>query len=342
MPKLNLRNKVPSNIIRTIFNKDLQILKDEARQPQVRVQNISWPSEASVQIDGITIGECRRALFYRIIGVKETDPMTLIGQGICDAGNLYEKYHIDKFKKHGIFLDEQVAVEFLIPNSRNSIQIRGRIDCIVQNEDGSRDALELKSISEYKAAKIIDGVTPLPAAHNLMQAMLYKYYLSQTEQGKQLHVDNVYLMYINRSNGMTFFYRVDLDEEGWPIITAFDFNGEQKFEINLKEVPSFSDLWNRSEVSTSDEARLAELKINIKDIFDRFDSVYDFTTNKMLPECDFKLVYDMEDIEREYKLGRISKIKYNKAKKGEPLGDSKCMYCAFKVKCMKDSGITFK
>jgi hypothetical protein len=180
---------------------------------------------------------------------------------------------------------------------------------------------------------------PLPAANNLMQAMLYKYYFTNIDEGKKSEIDDVYLLYVNRSDNSTFWYKVDLDEDGWPIITAIDSNGNELYTLELKNVESYDELLAKSEQATSDQARMADIRINIHDIFSKFDSVYDFSLNSLLPPCDYKMVYNMEDIDREFKIGRMSKIAYNKAKKGEPCGDFKCDYCSFRTKCMADSGI---
>jgi hypothetical protein len=339
MTKINLRKS--TNFIATIFKQDVANMMKDERGPQERLQAIAWPSEASAQLGPVAVGECKRSMFYKILGAKPTEPMSVTGRYICDAGNLYESYHIEKFKEYGVLKDSQVKIDFLIPNSRNKVQVHGRMDVIIEHA-GGRDVLEIKSVSEYKSAKIMANADlPLPAPSNLMQAMLYKFYTTETEAGKALGIDNVYLMYVNRSTGGTFYYKVEL-EEGWPVITAYDQAGKELGTVNLKTVKSFADLSATPGISESDEARLAELRINIQDIFDKLDSIYDYTTNKTLPPCDYQLVYTQERAKLEHALGRLSKQKLNKIAKGEVIGDSKCAYCAYRTKCMSDSGITLK
>jgi CRISPR/Cas system-associated exonuclease Cas4 (RecB family) len=314
--------------------------KDE-QTPKVRLTNIAWPSEATATLSLISVGECKRAIFYKVLGSTPTEPMSLSGKRICDAGNMVESWCILRYKEKGCLKDSQVQIDFLIPNSCNKVQIRGRIDCIIE-EDGIINAIEIKSVGEFKSAKIMSNAElPLPSPNNLMQAMLYKYYLSETEAGKALNVDNVYLRYVNRGTYSDFYYKVDL-EDGWPVITAYVQAGKELGSVNLKNVKSFQDLASSSGISSSDEARLAELKINIQDIFNKLDEIYTYTKNKTLPPCDYSIVYTQDRAKLEYNLGRISKIKYNKIAKGEVLGDSKCMYCAYRTKCMSDSGITLK
>lgn len=339
MTKINLRK--PNNFISSIFKQDIAEMSGD-NSPQQRLQNIAWPSEASAQLGNVAVGECKRSMFYKILGSTPSEPMSVTGKYICDAGNLYEAFHIQKFKEYGMYKDSQIKIDFIIPNSRNKVQVHGRMDCIIEH-NGSRDVLEMKSVSEYKSAKIMaNSDLPLPAPNNLMQAMLYRYYLSNIETGKALKVDNVYLMYINRSTGGTFYYKVDLDSEGWPIITAYDQVGKELGVVNLKDVKSFADLSATSGISESDEARLAELRINIQDIFNKFDEIYDYVNNKTLPPCDYNIVYTQDRAKLEHSLGRLSKMKYNKITKGEAMGDSKCNYCSYRTKCMSDSGINLK
>jgi hypothetical protein len=339
MTKINLRNK--TSFISSAFKKDLAEMMASEHVPQARIQNIAWPSEASAQLGNVSVGECKRTMFYKILGVTPTEPMSITGKFICDAGNLYEGYHIAKFKDQGILVAEQVPMDFIIPNSKNSVQVRGRMDCIVQQE-GVKSSIEIKSVSEFKAAKIMSGADlPLPASNNLMQAMLYKYYVSETEAGKALNIDEVYLMYVNRSTGETFYYKIDL-EDGFPIITAFNQTGKELGSVNLKDVKSFADLEQTASIATSDDARLAELRINIQDIFNKMDDIYNYTTTKTLPPCDYTMVYTEAQAKREHALGRLSKMKLNKIAKGEVFGDNKCNYCSFRTKCMSDSGIRLK
>lgn len=341
MSKINLRKH--TSFITKIYQQDVIDIKQNEGNPQTRIQPVAWPSEALAQLGTIPVGECKRSIFYKILGSAPTEPMSVHGRYICDAGNLYESYHIDRFKKSGMYIAEQSKVEFAVPESKNHVVVTGRMDVIIET-DGIKKSIELKSVSAYKAPKVMgDSKTlALPATNNLMQSILYNYYLTRTEQGKALGIEETYLMYINRSDGSIFYYQVSLDEENYPVIKAIDQAGKELYEFKLKDAQSFDQLLSQPGNFAGDEARLAELRINISDIFSKFDLVYDYTNNKMLPSQDYSVIYNSDEIEREYKLGRISKMKYNKTQKGEVLGDSKCAYCSYRTKCMADSGITFK
>jgi len=340
MAKLNIRKH--KSFIQQVFKNDLKFLKESEFEPRKRVQHIAWPSECMVQLGTMPVGECRRAMFYKILGVAQTEPMSLRGRNICDAGIMYEEQRIAKFKKLGVFDSEQVRIGYELPNTKNKVVISGRMDCVIKY-DGVKQGIEIKSVSAWKAPATMGDqrTTPLPAENNLMQAMLYKYYLSEVEEGKALEIDDVYLMYVNRSDNSTFYYKIVLDAQGYAILTAIDEAGKELYTLETQSVLSFDELLARPGTNaTSEEARLASIRISIYDIFSKFDLAYDYAVNEMLPPCDYTMIYNPNEIEREFKLGRMSKVKHNKAKKGEPYGDKKCEYCSFKTKCMGDSGIT--
>lgn len=332
-----------NNFITKIFLGDILAAKDDAKDSaRTRIQNISWPSEASAQVGPYTVGECKRALFYKVIGVEPSEEMSVRGRYICDAGLLYERYHIEKFKAKNLFYDEQYKIEFET-NSKNKVIVSGRVDVII-NDDGVLKAIEIKSISAFKAPDVFGttGKRPLPNPNNLMQAMLYKYYTEHTELGKRSGIQEVYLMYVNRSDGSIFFYLIDLDEQGYPIIKAIDQSGKEVYEMKLANQASYQELITRGREITTEESNIAELRINIHDIIKSFDEVYDHAKEKRLPDPDFKIMYSEDDLDQEVKFGRLTKRKRTMLKKaGKTYSDYKCTICSYRRKCLSDSGIRF-
>jgi len=326
--------------IKTIFLNDIRRL-ETGREIQSRVQNIAWPSESMAQLGQIAVGECKRAMFYKIVGVKPSNPFSVTGQAICDAGLMYEAYHIAKYKETGMHVEEQVKIEYIVPETNNKIIISGKGDEVISH-GGKLKMIEIKSVSAYKAPHTMgnDRTVPMPAANNLMQAMLYKYFYSKTDEGKAKGIDEVYLQYVNRSDNSIFFYKVDLTNNNYPILTAIDALGKEIYTLNLEDVPSFTDLINSSS-GTTDQCRAAELRISINSIFNKFDDAYTHARRKTIPSRDYSLVYDENELELQYSLGRVSKLKYNKMKKGTDVcGDFKCQYCAYQKQCIKEIGLS--
>jgi len=332
-----------SNFINTMFLKDIMKVRAESQDSaRTRLQNISWPSEASAGVGPFTVGECKRSLFYKVIGAEPSEEMSIRGRAICDAGLMYENYHVERFKTMGLYYDSQYRIEFETKTD-NRVIIAGKVDVII-NDESILKAIEIKSVSGFKAPEIFgtQGKLPIPAAHNLMQAMLYKYWTKYIDRGVRSGIKEVYLMYVNRSDGATCFFEVDLDEQGYPIIRALDQTGKEIYKMKLADQKSYDELLSRGTEATVEEGSIAELRININDIFKKFDSVYDHAKTKVLPEPDYKLFYSPQDLEREVHCGRLTRRKVSMIKKsGETYSDYKCSICNYKKKCLGDSGIHF-
>jgi hypothetical protein len=327
------------NFISAMFFKDIAILKAEDNT-RVRLENIAWPSECSADVGPYSVGECQRSLFYKILGVQPTDDMSLRGAYICDAGLMYEKYHIERFKSMDILKQEQYRIEFET-DTPNKVKIAGKIDCLINDNDIIK-AIEIKSISAFKAPDVFghNGKLPLPSPNNLMQAMLYKHWTVNTEAGKNSRIEEVYLMYINRSDNSTFYYRIDLDDQGYAIITALDQVGKELYTLKLQEQKSYDELI-AGKFEDQELARLAELRLSTRDIFNKFDRVYDYVRSKTLPPKDFKSAYSPEDLNQAVSCGKITKRKLTMLKKsGESYSDYKCTICPYIKKCLSDSGIS--
>jgi len=330
------------NFITKIFRNDIYQLSND-RPVEPRVEKKIWPSEAMVNTDPFSVGECRRSVFYKILGIQPTDDMSIRVRSICDAGIASEEYQINKYKERSMFISEQYRIQYF-PPTENGIMFSGKMDCVI-NFDGKNVGIELKSVAGFRADDILGNSTklPLPSANNLIQTMLYKYYFKYTDEGKVANIDDVYIQYVNRSDWTTFFYKIDLDEQGYVILTAYNQGGGEVYTMRLQDQASYSDLISRGTPATSEESRLAELRFSIHDIFSKCDSVYSYVKNMSLPPCDYKLSYDIDDVKLQYQSGRISKLKYNKAiKSGECGGDFKCAYCSYQKQCLSDSGIEIK
>jgi hypothetical protein len=327
--------------INDLYDADIKRIQEE-RPPLYREENVAWPSEALANTGPFPVGECSRSLFYKALGIPYTNKMPVRVRRICDAGIMYEDKIIQDFKDKNMYLDEQCRIEYKMPNTTNEVIFSGKIDVII-NDGGVIRGIEIKSVDGYKAGKIFGekGTQPLPAPNNLMQAMGYKFHAKNNDINGH-NVDEIYLMYINRGSGCTMFFKIDIDEEGWPIITPISMDGRIHPTIHLKDVPSYDTLMSHSTASKSIDSALAELRINIYDVFSKFDTAYTYIRDRSLPPKDYEMIYDAKELENQLHCGRISKIKYNKAKKGEPTGDMKCSFCNYRTKCMADSGIRLK
>lgn len=332
------------NFIEILNENELTILQNSIRVNVARPEHTAWPSEALANLGPINVGECRRALYYRITGVQPTDDMTLRSKHICDCGNLYESTLIDKFKRSNIHIDSQRRVTFKVPQSTNNIVVSGKMDAIIKNSD-KLASIEIKSVAGFGLSEIFgyQNKRPLPRASHLMQAILYKYFIKYVPQPELQEIDDMYLMYVDRGSGSVVYFKIDLDDKGYPLITTITENGTVLGTLATQTFPDYQNMIDGSVIGTDDLGRIAELRIRPSDIFERFESVYDHVEQKKLPPKDFTWQYNEEELKREFVCGRIGKIKYNKALKGkETYGDFKCSYCSYRTKCMSDSGLNMK
>lgn len=327
--------------IKEQYDADLQRVTGE-RPPLYREQNVGWPSEALANVGPFATGECRRALFYKALGIPYTNKMSVRVRHICDAGIMYESKAIRRFKESSKFVKDQTRIEFTMPHTQNKVVLSGKLDVVIRDE-GIVRGIEIKTVDGYKADKIFGarGGLALPAPNNLMQSMLYKY---RTKQGEVegLQIDEMYLMYINRGNMCTMYFLVDIDDAGYPILTPITMEGVVKKTIRLAEKPSFDDWVSHSTGATSEQARVSDLKININNVFNKFDQTYLYIKEKALPPMDYSMIYNNEQLNTQLHCGRISKMRYNKHKKGETTGDARCSFCNYKTKCLADQGIRLK
>ena len=316
------------------------------RSPIYREQNVVWASEGSVDLtENIHTGECQRNLFYKFLGFPETNKMSIRVRNICDAGLMYEDETIKLFKKNNLFLDEQLRMEFIYPDTKNDVISSGKIDLLILDDDIVK-GIEIKTIYGYKVDKVFgnDKEFPLPVAKNLIQAMNYKYRAMQgpvlCNDGVEHQIDEIYLLYIDRGTFTRMYFKIDIDDQGYGIITPITQSGLKLETIHLQNVDSFDILQSNSMTATTEQSRLAELRFSIYDLAKKYDSIYNYVREKTLPPKDYKLIYDNNDIDREYHCGKLSKLKYNKYYKNqEQVGDMMCSFCNYRDKCLNDDGI---
>ena len=231
------------------------------RPPLYREQNVIWASEGTADLGGgCFAGECQRNLFYKFLGQATTNNMSVRVRNICDAGIMYEDKLITDFKKKGKYVDDQIRMEYVSEQTNNKVITSGKMDLMIE-EDGKFIGIEIKSISSYKVATVFGDERnfPLPAAKNLIQAMHYKKKANLgpvlCNDGVERTVSEVYLLYVDRSTGSTMYFKVDMDDDTYPIITPIDESGKIFETIRLQDVDSFEVLAQHSTVAPKDQSK---------------------------------------------------------------------------------------
>ena len=101
-----------------------------------------YPSSASC-VDEINtekvIGSCLRQQYYRCTKTPESDPAGLYSQYIFAAGNMWEDFLIEQFKRAGLWLGNNI--KFAIVDK----YISGEIDILIKNPDGEKGIAVVES-----------------------------------------------------------------------------------------------------------------------------------------------------------------------------------------------------
>ena len=342
--------------IQELYDSDVRRIREESG-PLYREANIAWASEGMASLGPINVGTCQRAFFYKALGVPQLNPTSVKGRRIMDIGLMAEDHTINKFKENNKHVAEQERVQFVMPNTQNEVMLSGKIDEIIKDE-GVKKGLEIKTIDTYKVATIFGigyGNQPklaLPAPVNLIQAMMYKYKAKNGGIGEH-EVQEIYLMYICRSDYTNMYFHIDIDDAGFPIITPITMQGQKYSTLRLQEMATYDQLLDAHYTTvTSDQSRLAELRINIYDVFKKFDTTYSYIREGVLPQKDYSLTYTDEQAEKLFRLGRITQQKFDshrgrssktgKSVRQERLGDWQCKFCQYRNKCLEDDGIRLR
>ncbi len=286
-------------------------MANKVRLPVVR-EEFFWPTEASVELDEKypgepnVIGTCMRAAYYRYIGGFTGDPYTAYNHWTFAIGHALEAHLRETWKQIGIWIDN--SVKFRSAEKH----ISGEMDVVLMDIYTKKPFIcEVKSYYGYDATKNLKGnpkkgILGAPKDPHLMQICIY------LDLHKHLIAENKWspygkLIYLDKVGKDNVEFTIELKQEGsntFPVV-----NG------------------------------LVSRKFSVEQIYERFEKLYTYIEQKILPPRDYELEFSPERIEREFVDGNISKTKYEAYhKKGIPIGSWNCSYCKFKTECYgKDS-----
>lgn len=272
-----------------------------------------YPSSASCvdeKNNENVLGACIRQQWYRCKGFPESDPAGLYSQYIFAAGNMWEDFLIEQFKREGIWLGNNI--KFAITDK----YISGELDILIKNPGGTKGKAIVESktysSSNYNAKKEICGsrdTKPKPKSQNVLQAFIYNCEFQE-------QIDCTYLTYLDRScggpeNNKTFKMTVHTENDRhYPFIETLDWNGSRYSYVDYR--------------------------ISIEGIYDRYDLLMGYLQRNEMPDGDFAHVYDEEMVYAKHDAGEIAKTKFEKWQtdpKKYPIGDWECSYCPYNQLC---------
>lgn len=258
-----------------------------------------YPSEASVQYrdeelgELVTEGTCLRKSFWRIKGVTGA-PFDAKAEITFELGKAAEKMFVEQCKRKGLWVANNV--EFFTTDL--GFPLKGELDIILSEPpEGKIYGAEVKTFAGYKARKDIFGNVKepgFPRMSNLLQTLTYL----------ELFRRIMYcfrLIYLDLETKDRCSFKIELLEQDgirWPLVEG-------------KTVKLFS----------------------VQDIFSRYRQLQQFIERDELPPRDYNHKWSDQKIEKMWSLGRLSKAKYDKYKKGQRVGDWQCAYCSYFLRC---------
>jgi len=284
-----------------------------------------YPSSASVTyMDGtrrMTVGKCLRGAWYSAMQYRRDRGIDVSLMMKASLGKWDEIGNVEKWKEMGIWVANNIKF------FNKELALSGELDAILKNPiTGKIMGVEMKTFYGYPANRSICGVkrekgtgnryNGRPKDEHFLQAILYYWEY-------QDRLDEYRLYYLERGDGHRIEFRV-----------GFDKQPDGKHKVWWQQVPG--DYWT----AYSDEK--VYQPYTIEDIHDRYRELLKMLREKKLPERDYNIIWDTEEIELRRSLGEIANTKYEKwqknpALKSNQMGDWHCSYCDYQDQCEKDS-----
>lgn len=244
-------------------------------------------------------GACHRKEWYRNKGYTPTNPPDWQGIRKMYWGNAIAAAEIELYKKAGIWIDSEVS--FWVPE----YYLKGRIDCFVRMDDGSRAAMgtELKTTWSYGSKGTIEckvGTKPWPKWDHIIQCALYHWHYRRFANHWQL-------VYMARDSG---------NARSHTVLTMED----NRISVN-GEIVGFT----------------------IDHILERLHKLGVQLQGAEPPGRDFELVWDRDVLAAMANAGELGKTDTDKVRKGHKVlkGDWQCAYCEYGKLCWQNVPLPF-
>jgi len=285
-----------------------------------------YPSSASVSyLEGtrrITIGKCLRSAWYSALQYKKDRGINVSLNMKASLGKWDEIGSVERWKEMGLWVANNIKFY------NKELAISGELDAILKNPiTGKHIGVEEKTFYGYPANRSICGIqrekgtgnryNGRPKDEHFLQALLY--YWEYQER-----LDEYRLYYLERGDGHRIEFRV-----GW------ETTPEGKHQVWWQQIPG--EYWN----AFSEEKVLQNY--TMEDVHDRYRKLLELLRTRTLPDKDYKIVWDAEEIEFRRSLGEIANTKYTKWKKNPSLASNQmgawqCSYCDYQKQCQSDGG----
>jgi len=271
------------------------------KQYRSKARGTFWASESSAAYtnewgEPAITGKCLRAVYYRLTGVKKSNPPGAGSQVVFLLGNMIEDQVCEIWKQMGVWENNSVRWEDKPKN------LSGEFDVIL-NEGDAPYGVECKSFYGYYANKQILGhnegrgrarhwVPGKPKDEHLLQTAIY---CDQTKED----LDGFKIFYVSRDKCDMAEHNIRVDEDG------------DIFINNIKET-----------------------RFNMHDVYARYEALGNHVENKIKPSREYTLYPDDETVTLLHSRGLVSASAYKAHTEGkEKCKDWHCSYCDFKDHC---------
>lgn len=266
-----------------------------------------YPSSASCWIQESNSkyleGGCNRNAYYRMIGSPKTNPSGEYSYYINAHGKFIEEFLIARWKEMGIWVANNIKFYMGADNpSGYGFSLSGEIDCLIRKPgtkglDGVYVA-EVKSYYKWFKRKELVGSKDAPGKpsyNNLFQLMLYLDYF------KEHGINNGKLLYTSRDEAT-----------------------QVEFDVSLRKINGYTHAVVNG---------VPDLTFSFEGVIERFRESWVAFVDRKIPDRDFKLMYDVRDMEDMFSKGLISKSRYAEYQKGKKCGDWQCGFCEYRDLC---------
>lgn len=278
------------------------------RQFRSAARGTLWASEASVEFtnefnETEKLGKCKRAVWYRLKGIPQSNPPGANSQLLFLLGNVVEAEFTEIWKQMGIWENNSVRWE---DRDRN---LSGEYDIILR-EGEMLYGVEMKSFFGYYANKQILGhwsgrgankrfINGRPKVEHLMQASIY------VDQSRD-RLEGFKLIYASRDNNELAEFNITIPD---PVEKIIYING------------------------------IAESRFTLNDVYEGYAKVNRLKELDTPPARDY--TYEPDDIRVKtlHERGEVSDSAYKKHVDGKQrVTDFHCSYCSHKDYCLGAQG----
>ena len=292
----------------------LKAIKKQIEAPNIiKYKRIFAHSPSSAMcysaLDNKPIGTCIRAAYLSAKDYPHSKERDAYLQMTAEAGNLWESWLTNQYKILGIYLDHSVRI---YDEQHN---ISGEIDILHMNPES--DEMEITECKQYNGSNYF-AQTELIGTSNKHP---------KPKDAHLLQVFDYLLMVRNNNIDVTYINLLYLDR------SCASFYNNIQFRISLYSmqngtvIPKIEYYDNKGNAAFYLDQRITE-----QSIYDKNTMLDQFLKQDIIPPKDYEIKYSDSKIQQLFKLGEISKTKYNKYVEdpiNNSIGDWHCLWCSF-------------